>query len=166
MVYQGTIQNGIVVLPAPILLPNGTPVRVEPVPERRREAAESSSETDPIFRMTELAMETGIPDLATNADHYLYGHPKVDEITHFGVNDALLDNLHATVPHSFTIELAEEEIRALSLLDKVFPDLEDTVGEACVSLLRNGRKIEQEAVVSALGSQTPILKLLAGLPAC
>ena len=27
--------------------------------------------------MGELAMETGIPDLAIHADHYLYGHPKV-----------------------------------------------------------------------------------------
>lgn len=31
---------------------------------------------DPLFRITDLAMETGIPDLATNIDHYLYGHPK------------------------------------------------------------------------------------------
>jgi hypothetical protein len=29
-----------------------------------------------LFRMGELAVETGISDLATNADHYLYGHPK------------------------------------------------------------------------------------------
>ena len=79
MVYQGTIQNGVVVLHSPILLPDGTPVRVEPIPERHREAAESSSDVDPIFKMTELAMETGVPDLATNADHYLYGHPKVDD---------------------------------------------------------------------------------------
>jgi hypothetical protein len=27
--------------------------------------------------MGEEALETGIPDLATNADHYLYGHPKI-----------------------------------------------------------------------------------------
>jgi hypothetical protein len=37
--------------------------------------------TDDVFRMGDHAMETGIPDLATNADHYLYGHPKV---THGG----------------------------------------------------------------------------------
>jgi hypothetical protein len=26
--------------------------------------------------MMDLAVETGVPDLATNVDHYLYGHPK------------------------------------------------------------------------------------------
>jgi hypothetical protein len=80
MVYQGTIQNGVVVLQAPISLPNGTPVRVEPIREERRAESEASSDTDPIFRMAELAVDTGIPDLATNADHYLYGHPKVDDV--------------------------------------------------------------------------------------
>lgn len=88
------------------------------------------------------------------------------KITHFGVNDALLENLQAIVPPSFTIELGEEEVRALSLLDEVFPDLENTVGATCATLLRDRRKIELEAVVSAVGSQTPILKLIAGLPAC
>ena len=33
-------------------------------------------ECDP-FRMGEQAVETGIADLATNADHYLHGHPKM-----------------------------------------------------------------------------------------
>ena len=32
MSIEGTIQNGQVVLPAPAPLPDGTPVRVEPVP--------------------------------------------------------------------------------------------------------------------------------------
>jgi hypothetical protein len=80
MVYQGTIQNGVVVLSSPISLPNGTPVRVEPIPEKRREESGFSSDADPIFRMSELAVDTGIPDLATNADHYLYGHPKVEDV--------------------------------------------------------------------------------------
>jgi len=31
---------------------------------------------DPLFDMGRLAVETGIPDLARNVDHYLYGHPK------------------------------------------------------------------------------------------
>jgi hypothetical protein len=29
--------------------------------------------------MTDLAVETGILDLATNIDHYLYTHPKASD---------------------------------------------------------------------------------------
>jgi hypothetical protein len=37
-------------------------------------------EDDPLYRMTDFAVETGLPsDLATNIDHYLYGHPKADD---------------------------------------------------------------------------------------
>ena len=78
MVYQGTVQNGAVVLYSPIQLPDGTPVRVEPVVQPSSTSA-GSPEDDPIFRMGELAVETGIPDLATNIDHYLYGHPKATD---------------------------------------------------------------------------------------
>jgi len=31
---------------------------------------------DPIYTIYEIAEESGIPDLATNIDHYLYGVPK------------------------------------------------------------------------------------------
>jgi hypothetical protein len=34
---------------------------------------------DPLLLMLDLAVETGIPDLATNIDFYLYGHPKAAE---------------------------------------------------------------------------------------
>ncbi len=36
-------------------------------------------EDNPLLKMLDLAVDTGIPDLATNIDHYLYGHPKVDD---------------------------------------------------------------------------------------
>ena len=32
--------------------------------------------TAPIYRVHKYAVDTGIPDLAQNLDHYLYGHPK------------------------------------------------------------------------------------------
>jgi hypothetical protein len=35
---------------------------------------------DPIWQMGELAVDTGIPDLSVNIDHYLYGHPKVKDV--------------------------------------------------------------------------------------
>ena len=36
----------------------------------------SKEAIDPAYNLTEMAEETGIPDLATNIDHYLYGLPK------------------------------------------------------------------------------------------
>jgi hypothetical protein len=37
-----------------------------------------SAETDPAFDLASLAVNTGISDLASNHDHYLYGTPKKD----------------------------------------------------------------------------------------
>ncbi len=34
------------------------------------------SAKDPAFEILDLAIDTGIPDLAINIDHYLYGLPK------------------------------------------------------------------------------------------
>ncbi len=72
MVYRGKVKNGAIVLEPGAELPDGIEVRVEfEVPE-----PPGRPEVDPLFQMAELAVETGIPDLATNIDHYLYGHPK------------------------------------------------------------------------------------------
>jgi hypothetical protein len=79
MVHQGVIHNGVVVFPGPVQLPEGTPVRVEAISEQPREATKPAAADDPIWRMAELATDMGISDLATNADHYLYGHPKVED---------------------------------------------------------------------------------------
>ncbi len=75
MSYKGTVKNGVVVLDPPAKLPEGTSVRIEPelTPAARDE------DLDPVWRMAELAGPTGIPDLAVNVDHYLYGHPKVTD---------------------------------------------------------------------------------------
>lgn len=75
MVYSGTIQNGVVVFDNGNHPPDGTPVQVVPVPATTPTAAPSDA-VDPVFRMSELAADTGVPDLARNIDHYLYGHPK------------------------------------------------------------------------------------------
>lgn len=81
MVYQGTVQNGVVVFPNGIHLPDGTPVRVELVDRPKKEPAKRplSPEDDALLNMSDLAIDTGIPDLAVNIDHYLYGHPKVTD---------------------------------------------------------------------------------------
>ena len=74
MVYRGSFRGGVVVLEPGADLPEGAQVRVEL--ERPSEAEVACPVTD-LFSMADLAVETGIPDLATNVDHYLYGHPKV-----------------------------------------------------------------------------------------
>ena len=74
MVYHGRVKNGTIVLDPSIELPDGAAVRVEvELP------GEPLAGDDPLLKMVELATETGISDLATNVDHYLYAHPKVSD---------------------------------------------------------------------------------------
>jgi len=72
MVYHGRVKNGTIVLDPHVELPDGATARVEPPGD-----PPASSDDDPLLKMVELATETGSSDLATNVDHYLYGHPKV-----------------------------------------------------------------------------------------
>ncbi len=76
MVYQGTIQNGVVVFQNGAQLPEGAMVRVELLDQEAPQEP-LTPEEDSLLRMGELAIDTGIPDLAVNINHYLYGHPKV-----------------------------------------------------------------------------------------
>lgn len=78
MVYQGTVQNGVVVFTAGIPLPDGTPVNVAPIATRSNSEVKDD-DLDPIFRMGERALDAGIPDLSINIDHYFHGHPKVTD---------------------------------------------------------------------------------------
>ncbi len=81
MSYRRTVKNGVVVLEPGVSLPEGTKVRVEAEPASKPQApgAMATPEDDPLFDMSKYAVDTGIPDLAVNADHYLYGHPKVTD---------------------------------------------------------------------------------------
>lgn len=69
MVYRGRVEQGNIVLEPGTELPEGAVVRVELV----------APADNPLLRMTELAVDTGITDLATNIDHYLYGHPRASD---------------------------------------------------------------------------------------
>jgi hypothetical protein len=80
MVYLGKIQNGVVVVENGVQLPEGAPVRIELLNDKDS-VAQSSPKDDILFRMGEYAVDTGIPDLAVNIDHYLYGHPKATDET-------------------------------------------------------------------------------------
>ena len=78
MVYQGTVQNGVIVFAPGIQLPEGASVQFE-LMDKVSSQRPLSPEDDALLRMSELAIDTGIPDLAVNIDHYLYGHPKVTD---------------------------------------------------------------------------------------
>jgi len=78
MTYQGTVQNGVIVIDPSVHLPEGSPVRVELLNDESLQQA-LSPEDDALLRMSELAVDMGIPDLSVNLDHYLYGHPKVTD---------------------------------------------------------------------------------------
>ncbi|MEX2167976.1 MAG: hypothetical protein WD851_01580 [Pirellulales bacterium] len=59
-------------------LSEGTKVRVTIVDVKANEEA-TIADDDPLLNMSDFAVDTGIPDLAVNIDHYLYGHPKVTD---------------------------------------------------------------------------------------
>ena len=81
MSYRGRVKNGVVVLEGDARLPEGAEVLVEPIVVGSEEENASTAEPidDPIFHIGDYAVDTGIPDLALNLNHYLYGHPKVNE---------------------------------------------------------------------------------------
>ena len=74
MTYRGRVQNGVVVIEGGATIPEGTAVTIE-----THEVRASAGAEDALYRLGELAMASGIPDLALNIDHYLYGHPKVSD---------------------------------------------------------------------------------------
>ena len=70
MSFKGTIQNGVVVLPPEVKLPEGTAVNVEPL---------EATEDDP-FVQAVLKLAKPRPhwpkDYALNHGHYVSGEPK------------------------------------------------------------------------------------------
>jgi hypothetical protein len=69
MTYIGTVKSGRVELEPSCTLPDGTKVRIEPI--------ENSS--DPADGLGDDAVPTGVADLASQHDHYVYGTPKRGE---------------------------------------------------------------------------------------
>jgi len=67
MAYRGRVKkDGSIVLDPGVDLPDGAEVRVELEPTRESHAGSSA---DPLAKMTDLAVETRIPDLVANVDH-------------------------------------------------------------------------------------------------
>lgn len=74
MTYRGRVQNGVVVIEGGAVLPEGTMVTiVAPA------VSPGTGGTESVYNLGDLAIATGVSDLAQNIDHYLYGHPKVSD---------------------------------------------------------------------------------------
>ncbi len=66
---KAVFENGVFRPLDPVRLPEGELVQLTV-------AATKSETPDPAEDLSDLVVDTGIPDLATNIDHYLYGLPK------------------------------------------------------------------------------------------
>lgn len=75
MVYRGTVRNGVVQIEGDQRPPDGTRVNIEPLDD----AEPAHKAGDPLVDIGRRAVPIGRSDLATNLDHYLYGHPKVSD---------------------------------------------------------------------------------------
>lgn len=76
MTLRGHVRDGMIVLDDGAQLANGVAVRIEIVPPAAEEGPQA---VDSLARMGDLAVETGVVDLASNLDYYLYGHPKATD---------------------------------------------------------------------------------------
>ncbi len=74
MVYRGRINQGVIVWENSARPPDGAVVDVVIV-----ETPTSADSALGVHKLDDLAMSSGVPDLATNIDHYLYGHPRVSD---------------------------------------------------------------------------------------
>jgi len=71
MAYKGHVKNGVVVFDEPVALPDGAPVRVEPVDD----SEEFQSLRKGLLKLAGTAK--GLPkDMARNHDHYIHGTPR------------------------------------------------------------------------------------------
>ena len=73
MTYRGRIKNGVIELDTPGDLPEDAQVNVELVIDQ------VLSSENGLARMLDFVGDAGISDLSTNLDHYLYGHPQVND---------------------------------------------------------------------------------------
>jgi len=76
MTFSGRVHKGVVILDDPLSLPEGTRVRVEPVPPT---AEQPELEAPTLYERLQsvIGQAKGLPeDASLQVDHYLYGHPK------------------------------------------------------------------------------------------
>lgn len=68
---EAIYENGVFRPLQPVNLPEGERVHLTVAADERA--------NDPAADFSDIAVDMGIPDLATNIDHYLYGLPKQKE---------------------------------------------------------------------------------------
>lgn len=74
MVYNGIIlKDGRLELEGGVRLPEGTAVTVAPVLQDDKKTQEDKKI---LLSILDLAWPSGIPDLASQHDHYIYGTPR------------------------------------------------------------------------------------------
>jgi predicted DNA-binding antitoxin AbrB/MazE fold protein len=69
---EAIFENGVFRPLQPVELAEGERVKLTVAPADERA-------DDPAADFSNIAVDTGIPDLATNIDHYLYGLPRQSE---------------------------------------------------------------------------------------
>ncbi|HYF50728.1 MAG TPA: hypothetical protein VEJ63_15045 [Planctomycetota bacterium] len=78
MNYRGIVKNGVIVPIGKVEIPEGTTVTIHFLKKvgKAKATRKGTKKKKHPLDLSDLAVHTGIPDLAENIDHYLYGHPK------------------------------------------------------------------------------------------
>lgn len=85
------------------------------------------------------------------------------DITYCGLSDSLLHRIGVNLDDACIIPQESSEMAAVRLVTEHLPDLAALVGERCAEIIRSGRKIEVELLVSkATISPDSVLRALAG----
>jgi hypothetical protein len=95
------------------------------------------------------------PDLLIFA--WLRARLRPKRIRFLGICDRYLDQRKVVLPETFVIRCSPSERRSTKVLKSVFPDMEQFIGKRCDDLPSSGRKIELEAVVSAMAGAGSIV---------
>ncbi|MHB8860934.1 MAG: hypothetical protein ACYC6N_00915 [Pirellulaceae bacterium] len=69
-------------------------------------------------------------------------------VSHRGLSDSLLERCGVVLDNRFTIALCNTELAAMPLVVEYLPDYAALLGPVCTELLRSGRKVELEALIS------------------
>ncbi len=77
MLYEGHVENGVVIVDDCTVLPEGVKVRVEVLPPSPTQSSTTSLPTLYEQLAPLVGAAKGLPsDLARNHDHYLHGQPR------------------------------------------------------------------------------------------
>ena len=78
---------------------------------------------------------------------------------YLGISDTFIASTGFNISESVTIALSDTERAAIALVETVTPDLPQLIGPQCTDLLRAGRKLEVEAILTGLHDVDAILRI-------